>query len=80
MHPNPAFWGESAARTLAFARERAFGTLAVNADGGPVLSHIPFVLDGEAVDLHLVRSNPILRALPAPAVIAVAGPDAYVSP
>jgi transcriptional regulator len=33
------------------------------------------------VFLHLARSNPIARAaLPAPALLAVSGPDAYVSP
>ena len=80
MHPNPAFRGESAARNLAFARDRAFGMLSVNGDGGPLLSHVPFVLNDGEVDLHLVRSNPILRELPAPAVLAVTGPDGYVSP
>lgn len=82
MHPNPAFRQEPEARNLDFARERAFGTLAINAEEGPLLSHIPFLLaeDGRTADLHLVRSNPILKALPAQAVIAVAGPDGYVSP
>ena len=35
------------------------------------------------MDLHLTRSNPILSTLksgPVPAVIAVSGPDGYVSP
>ncbi len=37
--------------------------------------------DATTADLHLARSNPIARAdLPAPALIAVSGPDAYVSP
>ena len=84
MHPNPAFRQESEARSVAFARERSFGILAVNADGGPLISHVPFVLDetGAALKAHLVRSNPILRLLgePVPAVIAVSGPDAYLSP
>ena len=82
MHPNPAFRKTPHARNIAFARERGFGTLAVNADGAPLLSHIPFALeeDGAFADLHLVRSNPILRLLDAPAVIAVQGPDGYVSP
>ena len=32
-------------------------------------------------ELHLARSNPIARAsLPTPALIAVSGPDAYISP
>ena len=44
MHPNPAFRKADAARNIAFARERAFGVLAVNAEGGPVLAHVPFQL------------------------------------
>lgn len=84
MHANPAFRTESAAVNLAFARQRGFGTLALNGAEGPMLSHVPFVLsaDGTIAELHLVRSNPIARAVtePTPAVIAVAGPDGYVSP
>jgi transcriptional regulator len=87
MHPNPAFRVAPTERNIAFARARAFGTLAVTGGGagggaGPLLAHVPFLLagDGASLDLHLVRSNPILRALPAAAVIAVSGPDAYVSP
>ena len=84
MHPNPAFRKETEDQNLAFARQRGFGTLAIGAEGGPLLSHIPFLLDdtGGTADLHLVRSNPILRLLdtPQPAVIAVTGPDGYVSP
>ncbi|MBV0913623.1 FMN-binding negative transcriptional regulator [Anianabacter salinae] len=84
MHPNPAFRTAGDHRNLAFARSRGFGMLAVNAASGPLLSHVPFLLteDGTAADLHLVRSNPIARLLDAatPAVIAVTGPDGYVSP
>ncbi|MEL7150723.1 MAG: FMN-binding negative transcriptional regulator [Pseudomonadota bacterium] len=82
MHPNPAFRGETREDQLTFARARAFGTLAVNADPAPLLSHIPFLLDatGETADLHLVRSNPIARLGAIPAVISVSGPDGYVSP
>lgn len=83
MHPNPVFRQTAEARNIAFARERCFGTLAINADTGPLLSHVPFVLseDGKEAELHLVRSNPIARAdLPIPAVIAVQGPDGYISP
>ena len=57
--------------------------LAVNGHDAPVLAHVPFLLsaDGTTADLHLARSNPIARTgLPATAVIAVTGPDAYVSP
>ena len=84
MHPNPVFHTQSADGKLAFARARSFGILAVNADGGPLLSHIPFLLsrDGKTVEAHLVRSNPIVRLIsePVDAVLAVSGPDSYVSP
>lgn len=84
MHPNPVFHTKDAAENLAFARDRAFGMLTVNGDHGPVIAHVPFVLsdDGKHADLHLVRSNPISRMLAQPlrAVIAVSGPDGYVSP
>ena len=84
MHPNPAFRAEEISRHIAFARERAFGVLAVSTDAAPLISHVPFLLseDGSVAELHLVRSNPIVRLLKAPqaARIAVSGPDSYVSP
>jgi transcriptional regulator len=83
MHPNPAFRGASHARNLAFARARGFGILAVNGADGPMLSHVPFLLDEDdgAAWLHLVRSNPIARDGDGQAArIAVSGPDGYVSP
>lgn len=84
MHPNPAFRKSSDDNNLGFARERGFGTLSVNGEDGPLNAHIPFVLsaDGKYADLHLVRSNPITSALgqPVRAVLAVSGPDSYISP
>lgn len=84
MHPNPAFHTREAAHNLAYARVRAFGVLAVSGADGPLLSHVPFLLDedGANVWLHLVRSNPIVRCLQEPhsAKIAVSGPDSYISP
>ncbi len=83
MHPNPAFRQTPADDNLTFARTRAFGILSVNGPEGPLMAHVPFLLwhDASHADLHLARSNPIARAgLPLPAVIAVSGPDAYVSP
>ena len=84
MHPNPAFRKTETQINLSFARVRSFGTLAVNHDDGPLLSHIPFVLSpgGDVIELHLVRSNPIARLAEAPltAVIAVQGPHSYISP
>ena len=87
MHPSPIFRQASREANLAFASERGFGVLAVDAGdaGGPLLSHIPFLLaeDGSAVHAHLARPNPILCCLEEgerPAVLAVGGPDGYVSP
>ena len=83
MHPNPAFRQDPLEKNLAFARDRGFGTLTVNGPDGPLAAHIPFLLNADAsfADLHLARSNPIARAtLPAPALLAVSGPDAYISP
>ena len=85
MHPNPIFRKTPEPRNIAFARERGFGTLAVSVEGAPLVSHIPFLLsqDGAAAEFHLVRSNPIARALlsaPLRARLAVVGPHSYVSP
>ena len=84
MHPNHSFRKPGDAQNITFAKDRGFGTLALNHDDGPLISHIPFALNdaGTIADLHLVRSNPILRLLDQPqkAVIAVIGADGYVSP
>mgnify|MGYP000527442030 CR=1 FL=1 len=84
MHPNPAFRQVPAEDSLAFAKDRGFGTLCINADSGPLLAHVPFVVTesgGLSALIHLARSNAIARsALPAPAVLAVMGPESYISP
>ena len=84
MHPNKIFHTKTEQENLQFAAERGFGTLAVNADGGPLIAHIPFVLTdgGRTLLAHVMRVNPINKLLDAPvdAVLAVTGADAYVSP
>jgi transcriptional regulator len=84
MHPNQIYHDADTQRNVDFARERAFGVLTVNGDNGPLVSHLPFVLseNGDAVDLHLVRSNSIARALKEPlkAKMLVSGGDSYISP
>lgn len=84
MHPNRAFRTSSNARNIAFAREQGFGLLCVNGEDGPLISHVPFLLseDGTQADLHLVKSNPIVRLLKSPvlACLAVQGPHSYISP
>lgn len=84
MHPNQIFHDADVQRNLDFARDRGFGVLATNGTDGPMLAHVPFLLNvaGDMADLHLVRSNPIARAMKEPlkVKIAVSGPDTYVSP
>ena len=80
MHPNPAFRGTPDATALGLAAARGFGILSVSADPVPLMAHVPFLVVGDHVELHLVRSNPIARQAVGPAVIAVSGPDGYVSP
>lgn len=85
MHPNSAYRPDNRSESTAIAREAGFGVLAVSApDAAPMLSHVPFLLseDGTRAELHLVRSNPIARAVtaPVPARIAVQGPHGYISP
>jgi len=82
MHPNPAFRSQGRATNLAFARQRGFGMMTVNGVEGPQVSHVPFLLseDGCLVETHLVRSTPLARSLPAEALLAVQGPEGYVSP
>ena len=60
---------------------RGFGTLSVNAESGPLAAHIPFVFsaDRSRVAFHMLRSNPVARAA-GPALLAVSGPDGYISP
>jgi len=84
MHPNPIFRNPPTDKNIEFARQRSFGIVSINAENGPLMSHIPFQLseDGKYLEAHLVRSNPIVRLLkqPIPAAIAVSGGDAYISP
>ena len=82
MHPNPAFRKEPKDQNADFARERGFGVLMVSQEGAPLASHVPFLLNAAAdmAELHLVRSNPICKAAPCAAKIAVIGPDSYISP
>ena len=82
MHPNPVFRAAPEAEALAIARDRGFATLVANGPGAPLVAAAPFVLspDGASAELHLLRSNPLARSLPAAVTMIVSGPDGYVSP
>ncbi|MYM55183.1 FMN-binding negative transcriptional regulator [Thalassovita mangrovi] len=83
MHPNPIYRKASRQQNLDFAQATGFGILAAADDtGAPLLSHIPFLIEGDDVIFHLVRSNPIARRLKTPQLVklAVSGPHGYISP
>jgi len=84
MHPNSIYRRAPDARSFDLIRSRAFGQITVHADGQLLAAHVPLLLseDAQTVDIHLVRSNPIARALSEPleALITINGPDGYVSP
>jgi len=81
MHPNPAFRQVPAEDSMAFAKARGFGTLSINGEAGPLMAHVPFLMSETSALIHFARSNAIARsALPCPAVLAVMGPESYVSP
>ncbi|MCY3688816.1 MAG: FMN-binding negative transcriptional regulator [Gammaproteobacteria bacterium] len=87
MHPSPPFRQASRQANLSFASERGFGVLVLNLGDAsdPLLSHVPFLLteEGNFVHAHLSKANPMLDILgegEQRAVLAVSGPDGYISP
>ncbi len=84
MHPNTLFRSADEQQNLAFAEARGFGMLTINGDEGLLAAHVPFCVcdDGARIELHLARVNPILKQLSQPieCLLAVNGPDGYVSP
>lgn len=85
MHPNPIYRGTARQANLEFAAGRGFGVLSINGEAGPLISHVPFIFTDKnrRIEAHLVRSNPIARALQnsdRPAILAISGADSYISP
>ena len=85
MYTPPMFKQDRAA-SLAFAQERGFGTICAWNGARPVASLLPFYLnhagDGTPQALfHVARHNPLLKFADGatPWLLAVNGPDAYVS-
>ena len=83
----PPIFKQDCAASLKFAEERGFGTVCAFDGPKPVASPLPFYLtyaaDGTPRALfHLARHNPLLRLAGGEAswLLAVNGPDAYVSP
>lgn len=82
MHPNPAFRSDDQNRLDAFVSKIAFGMVFLTTPDGPRVAHAPVLQndDGEIL-FHLARSNALTPHLDgAQALLAVNGPDGYVSP
>jgi transcriptional regulator len=83
----PPHFKQDRATSLAFAERRGFGMMCAFDGRKPVASPLPFYLtyaaDGTPqAAFHLARHNPLLKLADGTAVwlLAVDGPDAYVSP
>jgi transcriptional regulator len=83
----PPFFKQDRAASLKFAEERGFGTMCAFDGKRPIASPLPFYLtyaaDGTPqAAFHLARHNPLLKLAGGDAswLLAVNGPDAYVSP
>jgi transcriptional regulator len=86
MYTPPLFKQDRAA-SLKFAEERGFGTICAWNGARPMASLLPFYLsyadDGAAQALfHVARGNPLVQLADGTTswLLAVNGPDAYVSP
>lgn len=83
----PPFFKQDRAASLKFAEERGFGTMCAFDGHKPVASPLPFYLTYAAngtpqAAFHVARHNPLLKLADGTTswLLAVNGPDAYVSP
>ena len=81
MHPNPMFRWEDVDAMRAFVADVGFGSLFAATPDGPRVAHVPVVIEGDRLQLHLANGNGIARHLDgATGLFVVNGPDGYVSP
>jgi transcriptional regulator len=83
----PPFFKQDHAASLAFAEDRGFGTVCAWNGTRPIASSLPFYLSGAddgtvEVLFHVARQNPLAKLADGTTswLLAVNGPDAYVSP
>jgi transcriptional regulator len=81
MHPNRKFHMERE-EMAALVRTEGFGTLVVQTEAGLRAVHVPLLLEGARLLLHVSRGNAVHAALSAgaEALVVVNGPHAYISP
>ncbi|TAD72954.1 MAG: FMN-binding negative transcriptional regulator [Sphingomonadales bacterium] len=82
MHPNPLYRTDDRALCESLIAEIGFGMVFAATPDGPRVAHTPLISTGDgAVQFHLARGNALARHLDGnTGLIAVNGPDAYVSP
>lgn len=83
MYTPPRFRFDDEAAALALAGEYNFALLITPDDGAPMLSHLPFIVDGGRRKIfgHVARTNPHGAMIEGREHIVVfTGPHAYVSP
>jgi transcriptional regulator len=82
MHPNRKFQLADRDEMAAIARDVGFGALVVHTPEGLRAVHVPFLLDGDRLRLHVSRGNAVFGALSqgCEALLLVEGPHAYISP
>ncbi len=63
-------------------RGNSFGLLVSQVDGSPFVSHLPFLLEGDALVAHMARANPHWRGFADDdeVLCVFQGPHAYISP
>lgn len=66
----------------ALIRGNSFGMLVSPAEGAPLVSHLPFFLEGDTLVAHMARANPQWQSFAADTEVLCVfqGPHAYVSP
>ena len=83
----PPFFKQDRAASLKFAENRGFGTMCAFGGQKPIASPLPFYLSYAAdgtpeAAFHVARHNPLVKLADGHTswLLAVNGPDAYVSP
>ena len=85
MYVNSAFKTEDAA-VWDFVAERGFGTIVAIDQGVPTAAQVPLLVTGEGamrkIEFHVARANALHTIIAASpnVLVAVSGPDAYISP
>ncbi|MEZ5854540.1 MAG: FMN-binding negative transcriptional regulator [Hyphomicrobiaceae bacterium] len=87
MYVNPAFKTDEDA-AWAYVSERGFGTVVAHDGGQPLAAQVPLLVREQAgtglrtLEFHVARANPLHEVIARhPRIlVAVSGPDAYISP